>query len=96
MERAYPRQTYVSSLNGTTSSLGNDELLYDPMTGSVHRLNKTARFIRDYCKQPRSVVEITVALQAQYPGVDSRAIRADVEEAVASFCDKGLLNRQWA
>jgi len=65
-------------------------LLY-PEGGVV--LNRTAYEIAELCQRTITATELLQTLVARYPAVDSSAIERDVNELLAWFVHRGLLER---
>lgn len=73
--------------------LGTEGLLYDREGSLVHILNLTALHAWRLCDGSRTTDEIAEAVRATFAGTEKRDVRGDVEELLARFSERGLLER---
>ena len=72
---------------------GDEMSVFDPSTGTLFKLNTTALAIWQACDGETTIDEITEAL-VELTGLDSEDLRPDVEEAIATMTEQGLLERE--
>ena len=71
--------------------LGNEWLLYDPRSGTVHILNATARLVWELCDGAHDQSQIEAALVAACTVPAGADVRRDIEGVLRSFSEKDLL-----
>ncbi len=71
--------------------LGNEWMLYDDRSGSVHIINETAAKVWEMCDGTRTVEEIAAALAEQYETPPEANVPQDVADVIASFAGKDVL-----
>ena len=71
-------------------SAGEETLLYDPSTDSIHILNPTALLVWQLCDGRHSPAEIEVILRDRFAGTARRDVAADVTSTLALLETEGL------
>ncbi len=80
----------VRSSAVTLERVGEEAILHDREHGRVHVVNGSAARLWELCDGQATVDEIVVTFAASY-GAGPDAVRADVEAAVATFRDLGVV-----
>jgi hypothetical protein len=70
--------------------LGDELMIHDMVSGDVHVLNPTARFIWDNCHSQSSAEDLADGLTAKFSGVDYQCALSDVITALEEFSRMGL------
>jgi hypothetical protein len=73
-----------------SKSAGDETLLYDPATDSIHVLNPTALLVWQLCDGRHSPSEMEAVLRDRFAGTAERDIAADVAATLALFETEGL------
>jgi len=72
--------------------VADEHMLYDAVGRMVHVLNESAYFIWKRCDGRHTLEDIVKEASSQ-DGTDQKIIRADVDECMTLFREKGLLQR---
>ena len=72
-------------------SAGQESLLYDPATDSVHVLNATARTIWDLCDGRHTAAGIEAALHARFARTEGQDVVGDLSAIIGLFEAEGLI-----
>jgi hypothetical protein len=71
--------------------VGDEMLVRSPDTGEVHFLNPTAALIWGLCDGTTSVAQCEAQLRARFRIPESIDLRADIDEVVCGFRERGML-----
>jgi hypothetical protein len=71
--------------------VGDEMLVRSPDTGEVHFLNPTAALIWTLCDGATSVAQCEAQLRSRFRISESTDLRADIEEVVRGFRERGML-----
>jgi len=74
--------------------VGDEWLLYDSATSTLHVINRTAQFVWDMCDGSHTVEDIARALPHAFETPEGTDVKKDVEEIIQSFVDKGIVEAQ--
>ncbi len=76
----------------TSRELGDELIIHDAVTDSVHVLSRTARLVYELGRAGKRVDEIVASLQMTFLVPPSRDLSADVSDCLKQLRDKGLLD----
>ena len=71
--------------------LGTELVIHNPETGDVHVLNQTAGFIWKAASRGEDNEAILDGLEKEYPHVGREKLAGDIQDALASLREAGLL-----
>jgi len=71
--------------------VGDEWLLYDSKTGTIHVINATAELVWRMCDGAHSVDDMAKAVGDAFETPEEVDARQDIEEVLRSFSDKGVL-----
>jgi PqqD family protein of HPr-rel-A system len=80
----------VRSDEVTLTMTGDEALLVDQRSGSVHVINRTAARLWELCEGEPTETELVDAMASAYQ-VPADTLRSDVEEMVATFRNLGVI-----
>jgi hypothetical protein len=72
--------------------MGNESVLFDKETGSVHVLNPTADMIWDLCDGRHSIEEIEEVVRGEFRANGEADVAADIKNVLERFTKEGLLD----
>lgn len=88
---ATDEQTRVKRRDEVSMTISGEEaLLVDERTGSVHVVNQTAGRIWELCDGEPTLEQVAARL-AEFYGIDSSEVRDDVEAMLVTFRDLGIV-----
>ncbi len=76
--------------NQLETECGDEVMVYDPPSGAVHVLNRTAARIRELAAGGRGVAEIAAALRGEFDVPAGCDLEADVAACLAGLQEHGL------
>lgn len=71
--------------------LGDEWMLYDPDTGSLHVVNELAAFVWQLCDGSSTFEDMCQRIEDEYDVPDGTDVRTDVREAVDALAGLGVL-----
>ena len=71
--------------------IGDECMLYDPATGSMHVINYTAEFVLNLCDGTKSLGEIEHLLCETHLVLKENRVREDLVAILQSFTDLGII-----
>jgi PqqD family protein of HPr-rel-A system len=71
--------------------LGDEWMLYDPETGSLHVVNETAGFVWRLCDGSSGFEQICRRVREEFAVPEGTDVRADVVQAVEALAELGVL-----
>lgn len=74
--------------------LGDEWILIDLETDSIHILNTLAGFVWRMCDGCHSIEEMEQEIAEEFTVPDGTNVRADLQSVLQSFADKGMLANQ--
>lgn len=77
-----------------SSPLGDELLIYNPLSGDVHVLNKTAHQVWKWLGDGMTCEEIANRLCASYAGLTKETADQDVRKILCSFTESTLVKTQ--
>ena len=76
--------------------VGEEWILYDPETGSIHITNAVAGFVWGLCDGCHSIEDMKRQIADAYEVPVGTNVRADVRSVIQSFAERGMLASQEA
>ena len=77
--------------NLSSKQVGNEKIIHDPETDTVHVLNRTASFIWDLIDGSKSLSEIEQELIKKFPEQDPAKLSEDIRKTITDFSRKKLI-----
>ena len=74
-----------------TQNIGDEYMLYNPESGSMHVINRTAEFVLNLCDGAHSLSEIEQQLRETHRVPEGDHLRKDLEAIFQSFTDLGII-----
>lgn len=74
-----------------SQKIGDECMLYDPSTGSMHVINSTAEFVFNLCDGTKNLGEIEHLMQKTHQISEKHHVRKDLEAILKSFSDLGII-----
>lgn len=71
--------------------VGQEWILYDTTSGSVHVVNHTAHQVWDLCDGVHAVADMAAALRATFDVPDGAPVDQHVQDVVQEFAEMGII-----
>ena len=75
----------------TVKDIGGEILLYNTAEKAIHLLNPTAQLIWELCDGEHTPEDMDHVVRANFSVPDEHNVSADIQQTLAVFADKGLL-----
>ena len=74
-----------------SQKIGDECMIYDPVTGSMHVINGTAELVLNLCDGAHSLNEIEQHMREAHHVPEGIHIRKDLEDILHNFTDLGII-----
>ena len=74
-----------------TQNIGDECMLYNPESGSMHVINYTAEFVLNLCDGIRSLSDIEHEVREAHHFPESNDITKDIKSIIQNFKDLGIV-----
>ena len=73
--------------------MGQETVLYDQESETIHVLNPTALLICDLCDGEHSVEDMEKAIRNEFSASDEQMVSQDIQGVIDRFFEEGLLEK---